>query len=53
MNEDQLTAAFEKWENEYRDSPADFLTAEETAAMEVATVSRARAIYFLALLRTV
>lgn len=53
MDEDKLTAAFEKWENEFRDAPDGFLTPEECAAMEVASVSRSRAIYFAALLRTV
>lgn len=47
------TTAFELWETEYRESPADFLAAEETAAMEISTLSEGRAIYFLALLRKV
>jgi len=45
------TKAFEDWENEYRANPEGFLTDEEVAAMEVATVSESRAIFFLALLR--
>lgn len=44
-------AAFALWEQRYREEPEGFLTAEETAAMEVATTAEGRAIYFGALLR--
>jgi hypothetical protein len=44
-------SAFENWENDFRANPGSFYTAEETAAMAVATISEARAIHFLALLR--
>lgn len=47
----QATKAFTDWETDYRADPASFYTAEETAAMEVADVSEARAIHFMALLR--
>jgi hypothetical protein len=47
------TQAFEIWETAYRADPAGFYTAEETAAMEVATVSEERAIHLIALLRQV
>lgn len=47
----QSTQAFADWENDYRANPEDFYTAEEVAAMEVASVSEARAIHFMALLR--
>lgn len=44
-------AAFENWENNFRANPEGFYTADETAAMEVATLSEGRGIHFLALLR--
>jgi hypothetical protein len=47
----RATAAFENWENDFRANPSGFYTAEETAAMEVATISESRGIHFLALLR--
>lgn len=47
----QATQAFADWESDYRANPGIFYTAEETAAMEVASVSEARAIHFMALLR--
>ena len=43
--------AFADWETDYRANPETFYTAEETKAMEVASVSEARAIHFMALLR--
>lgn len=45
------TKAFEDWENAYRANPDGFYTAEETAVLDVASVSEGRAIHFLALLR--
>lgn len=48
-----LTQAFEAWESRYRTCPSTFMSPAEVAAMEVATVSEARAIYFAALLREV
>jgi len=50
---EQLTAAFAAWESGYRANPENFMTEAEVAAMEVADVSEARAIYFYALLRDV
>lgn len=50
---EQITKAFELWETRYRNEPADFLTAEESTAMEVSDVSEQRAIYLIALLREV
>lgn len=47
----QASQAFADWESDYRANPDSFLTDEETAAMELATVSEARAIHFMALLR--
>ena len=47
----QATQAFTDWETDYRANPDGFYTKEETAAMEVASVSEARAIHFMALLR--
>ncbi len=47
----RATSAFEAWENNYRANPQTFYTAEETAAMAVATVSEERGIHFMALLR--
>lgn len=41
--------AFEAWEIRYRENPTGFLTTEEVARMEVATVAERSAIYFLAL----
>jgi len=48
---ERATSAFEAWENDFRAEPETFYTAEDTAAMEVATVSEARGIHFMALLR--
>jgi hypothetical protein len=48
---ERANSAFEAWENDYRAKPETFYTAEDTAAMEVATVSEARGIHFMALLR--
>ena len=48
---ESATQAFDIWETRYRESPSDFLTADEVARMEVATVAERSAIYFLALLR--
>lgn len=48
-----ITEAFEVWEKDFRDNPSNFYTAAESAAMEVATISEARAIHFIALLRKV
>ena len=45
------TAVFGDWESDYRADPASFMTTEEVAAMAIASVSEARAIYFLALLK--
>lgn len=43
--------AFEAWESQFREYPDDFFTHEEAAAMEVATLSEQRAIFFMAFLR--
>ena len=43
--------AFADWETDYRANPESFYTKEETQAMEVATVSEARALHFMVLLR--
>lgn len=53
MNVDlqELVVAFEKWENNYRTSPEEFLTYEEAADMEVSEVSIDRGEYFLQLLK--
>lgn len=48
---DQANKVFEAWEAAFRADHSDFLTADEVAQMEVATVSEQRAIYFMALLR--
>ena len=45
------TKAFADWETAYRAQPETFYTPEEVAAMEVATLSQASALHFLALLR--
>lgn len=46
-----FTQAFEDWETDLRCNPANFYTPADVAAMSVATVSEARTIQFLALLR--
>jgi hypothetical protein len=51
INESTAAQAFENWEKDFRADPAGFYTADETARMEVADVSTARAIHFMALLR--
>lgn len=49
--EDQLVAAFDTWEVDYRANPDKFYTPEEVAALETATLSEGRAIAFAAYLR--
>lgn len=51
LNRETFKLAFEDWENAYRTHPETFYTAEETAAMDVASLSEARAIHMIALLR--
>lgn len=51
INLSSAVKAFEAWENEYRENSDGFMTQEEQAAMEVASLSEGRAIYFLAILR--
>lgn len=51
LTEAQAAAAFEAWERDFRANPAEFLTADEAARMEVAPLSEQRAIHFMALLR--
>ena len=53
MNVDlqELVIAFEKWENNCRTSPEEFLTYEEATDMEVSEVSIDRGEYFLQLLK--
>ena len=46
----QMAKAFEAWENNYRTEPKHFLSAEETAAMDVTPLSADRATYFRELL---
>lgn len=48
---EQLVAAFEAWEVDYRENPDNFYTPEEVAALETATLSEGRAIAFAAYLR--
>ena len=49
----ELVAAFDAWENEFRANPDGFYTADEVAALEVASLSESRAIAFTAYLRQV
>ena len=51
ITEEQLVQVFEDWENDYRANPETFMTEEECAEMEVATLSKGRAISFKAYLR--
>ncbi|KQO23476.1 hypothetical protein [Acidovorax sp. Leaf78] len=48
-----FAAAFTAWEQQYRNDPSDFMTAEECRAAEVAEHGERCAIYFNALLRQV
>lgn len=48
---EQLVAAFEAWEVDYRANPDTFYTPEECAALETATLFEGRAIAFTAYLR--
>lgn len=50
MNQEHAQA-FEAWEKEWRENPDAFLTVEEAAAMELATLSEQQAITFAAYLR--
>lgn len=47
---EDFAIAFEKWENDYRVSPSNYYTAEQTATMQVSDVSANRAMHFMALL---
>lgn len=49
----EIVAVFEAWENAYRANPEKFHTAEEAAALEVASLSESRAINFNAYLRQI
>lgn len=51
ITEDTAAKAFNTWETAFRDRPADYLTFEEVARLEVADLATARAIHFMALLR--
>lgn len=48
-----LAKAFETWEEEYRQSPEDFFTADEVSAMETASFGERSAIALAAYLRKV
>lgn len=45
-----FVVAFEKWENDYRISPSNYYTPDETAGMQVSEVSISRAEHFMDLL---
>lgn len=51
ITEASATQAFNTWEADFRERPADYLTPEEVARLEVADLATARAIHFMALLR--
>ncbi|MEW6479758.1 MAG: hypothetical protein AB1455_09935 [Pseudomonadota bacterium] len=51
ITEAAATQAFHLWETDFRDKPADYLTFEEVARLEVADLATSRAIHFMALLR--
>lgn len=51
ITEATAAQAFDAWETAQRANPENFYTPEEVARMEVADVSTARAIHFMALLR--
>lgn len=53
LTDEQMTAAFEAWEAEYRANPDGFMTPEETRAMETATLAERCTITFKAYLRQV
>ena len=47
-----FTKAYEVWETDFRAHPEQFMTAEQTAAMEVLPLSEQRTICFEAILNT-
>ena len=49
----EIAAVFEAWEIAYRANPETFYTADEVAALEVASLSESRAITFAAHLRQI
>jgi len=51
VTHEKLVQAFEDWETNFRANPDKFMTVDEMAAMEVAPLAQASAIYFMALLR--
>ena len=53
LTEDQLVEVFDVWEKDFRANPETFLTREECAAMETATLAQRTAITFKAFLRQV
>lgn len=48
---EQATQVFADWETDYRANPESFYSHAEVAALETATISEARAIHFMSLLR--
>ena len=53
ITREQAARAFADWENEVRTDPFKFYTPDETAQMEVCSVSEGRAICLFAYLRQV
>lgn len=51
ITQQQAAQVFAQWETDFRANPEAFYTKAEVRALEVADVSEARAIHFLALLR--
>ena len=51
LTDKQITQAFEDWENDFRANPDGFMTPEECAAMETATLAERCAIAFKAYIR--
>lgn len=51
ITEASAAQAFNAWEADFRERPADYLTPEEVTRLDVADLATARAIHFMALLR--
>lgn len=51
LTQEQVTKAFENWENDCRQNPHEFLTAEEVASLEVSSISENRAVWLFAYAR--
>lgn len=51
LDQNHFTRAFDLWETQFHQNPEQFMTAEEMAAADKATLAEERAIHMIACLR--